>query len=332
MFGLKRFFSSKSAKKTSQQYPYKPELLFNNGNKITDCATVSGRFSGRMLGVNSYVNAELSNFESSVLYDMGATMQDAEQLAKMLPRVPMVLPRLMQSIRAKETTAQDIADLISQDAVLVADVMRLTKSPFYKTRAKITSLQHAVVLLGREGVQRLVASAILKPLIGTRGGFFMEMSAKMLWEHAEKTAQAAFRLSSSTEETRFHAYLAALLVNLGFTVGLKILDRNFDSSSSPHAEDFYLAFNRKCLELSATIAQSWGMPSEIVAALKNFSNEKRQVNNELEANLYVAYYLAQAEMLSDKLEFDIENLHILLNQKPCVNCQKIMSILMEEDG
>ncbi len=327
MFGLKKLFTRKKPQQYSAPQPYPPQLLLNSNGNIIDCEKINAQFHGRLLGVNSFVETNCNAFENKVLQELEKILQNPQKLARMLPRVPLVLPRLMKSLRDDKTTAQDIAGLISEDAVLVADVMRLTESPFYKTRNKITSLKHAVVMLGREGIKRLVASAVLKPLLNVKGGFFMQLSSKLLWEHSEKTSYTAYQLTTTDEEQRFYAYLAGLLNNLGFTVGLKILDEIFDSRDAPNSRGFYKAFDRQCRIITLHIAKSWSMPDSIIRAFELQTDPSHHSAGELDVNLYLADHLAKAQMLAQQLTLDPANSSILVNDSACLKCQASLTNL-----
>ncbi len=332
MFGLNKLFSRKKTPAVNDNpLSYPPVLLFNYNGQITNCSEIDRQFFGQMLGVTSFIDAEMNSFEKQVLQETERILGNPDELNRMLPRIPLVLPRLMKALRNEQSTAEEIAALISEDATLVAEVMRLTQSPFYRTRQKITSLKHAIVLLGREGIKRLTASAIMKPLLNARGGFFMQMSSVQLWEHSDKTANTAYRLPNDDEQQRFHTYLAGLMQNLGFTVGLKIMDKLFDSSSgnAPRSRNFLREFDRQCRVISLHIAKNWSMPEVIANAFALQSGALEIKATLLDQNLYVADRLAKTQMLEKRLEIDINQTSIMLDNKPCLVCRPLMNILTE---
>jgi len=301
MFGLGKLFGKSGATNTNQKLKYPPAFSINTAQRSIQPEEINQNYYSLLLGVNSPLDNNLNNFEKKSLAELEDTLNNRDRLAGMLPRLPLVLPRLMKLLREEKSTAHDIAALIKEDPTLVADVMRLTESPFYKTRNKITSLEHAVVMLGREGVKRLVASAILKPLLNNKNGFFMKMSSALLWDHAEKNSQVAYEITRGEDQTRFHAYLAGLLGNLGFTVGLKILDKTFTSDEAPHNLPFFPKFEKYCRLMSAEIAQAWGMPNPVIDSLKVQAEKCSSNVSELDLGLYIADLITKTSLLRKQL-------------------------------
>ena len=76
-----------------------------------------------------------------------------------LPTIPGVVQLLVRMAEDDRSTVADLDQLISQDQVLSARVLCLVNSPFYGFTGKISSVSHALVLLGFNVVKGLVLSA-----------------------------------------------------------------------------------------------------------------------------------------------------------------------------
>ena len=88
-----------------------------------------------------------------------------------LPTLPGVVQLLVQMVKDENSTAMDLGRVISQDQALSARVLRMVNSPFYGFSGKISSVSHALVLLGFNVVKGLVLSAaVFESLISEMKG------------------------------------------------------------------------------------------------------------------------------------------------------------------
>jgi len=324
MFNLKRLFTTNRETgnqfDNSTEFPPAIELQYNDA--FIRPETIDQVFYGKLLGVNSVIEQELNPFESNVLKLLNNLLKQDLRSSNLLPRLPAILPKIMSSLRDENSTAIDIARLIENDPVLVADVMRLVNSPFYMTRNKIATLQQATLMLGRDGLRKLVAGAIMKPLLNQKNGYFSTMASPSLWEHSGKTALAASVINSGSEEDLFHAYLAGILHNIGYTLSFKLMDSVFDANHSPNSKEFHIRFVELSQNLTQRIAQAWTMPQPVCAALNTQQAiASDNLSHALARNHYIADKLAKTAIVSEKLAISPQQTNILVNQKICGECR-----------
>jgi len=93
-----------------------------------------------------------------------------------LPTLPKVVEKLMTMVESPDVSPKDVGKLISSDQVLGARVLRLVNSPFYGFPGRISSISHAIILLGFNVIKGVVLSASVFDL--------MERSMVGLWEHS----------------------------------------------------------------------------------------------------------------------------------------------------
>ena len=67
---------------------------------------------------------------------------------KDLPTLPTVLEEVSRLLEDPQSSSQQIAKLISRDQVLSAKVLKMVNSPIYGFPGRISTIQHALVLLG----------------------------------------------------------------------------------------------------------------------------------------------------------------------------------------
>ncbi|MCD6569780.1 MAG: HDOD domain-containing protein [Deltaproteobacteria bacterium] len=185
-----------------------------------------------------------------------------------LPTLPVVVQRLTKMVESPDVTAKDVGKLISADQVLTARVLRLVNSPFYGFPGRISSISHAVILLGFNVIKGVVLSASVFDL--------MEKSMLGLWEHSLGCAVVAGTISRSLgipepEEIS----TAALLHDIGKVVVsvslredydtiLRIVDK--DKSLFKDAELNLLGTDHS--EIGAWLSDEWNLPERLAIPIE----------------------------------------------------------------
>ena len=93
-----------------------------------------------------------------------------------LPTLPGVLEFVNSMVDEDSSNAQSLGEIIARDQVLSAKVLRLVNSPFYGFPGRISSVNHAIVLLGFNVVKGLLLSTAVFDSLADE--------AKGLWEHS----------------------------------------------------------------------------------------------------------------------------------------------------
>src|SRR5947207_5494854 len=78
-----------------------------------------------------------------------------------LPPFSPVLTRLLATLADEDVSFGELAAIIETDAVLTGNVLRVVNSPLYGRRSSITSVRHAVAILGAVKTRNLVLSLSL---------------------------------------------------------------------------------------------------------------------------------------------------------------------------
>lgn len=229
---------------------------------------IDATFYGLILGVQSALESKPNSFERRVLRELERMVASDISHSSLVPRLPSVMPRVMSTLRDQDSSAAQLAAELGRDAVLVSEVIRLSNSALYRVGGEITSLERAVFTLGRTGIRQLVANAAFKPLINLNAGYFTRLSGTLLWEQSEKTAIGCDWMARQERADRFHAYLAAIVQNVGLTVGLQVLDRHFDGKEVPHSQQFRERLIRQSRILTLKIARQWAFPPAVLDALE----------------------------------------------------------------
>ena len=116
------------------------------------------------------------------------TQYKGEVLAvKSLPTLPSALVEMNSMLEDSNISTEQIAELISKDQVLSAKVLKMVNSPIYGFPGRISSVHHALVLLGFNVVRGLLLSTSV----------FENLPAHMnkLWDHSMATSLASAEIA-----------------------------------------------------------------------------------------------------------------------------------------
>jgi HD-like signal output (HDOD) protein len=197
------------------------------------------------------------------------TLDEVCERALRLPCAPALLPRLIIALDSPDTTADDIADLITVDPGLAASTLRLANSAYFGASMRAENLSQAVVRLGQQELFRLAALALVSRWeTGVGRGEAGDFS-----RHALCTALAAEALAESSERVSPQtAYTTGLLCDLGKLALTHTCEEFFPAIRAYAAE-------KKCVwtvaevavlgysnvQVGAQLLRAWNFPALLVS-------------------------------------------------------------------
>jgi putative nucleotidyltransferase with HDIG domain len=132
-----------------------------------------------------------------------------------LPTVVMEINRLLQDVNAP---IEKLVDMLEKDPSMVLKILRLVNSSFYGFRSKISSLRHAVTLMGYSTVQHAVVTVAVIDSLKTETplkGF----DITRFWTHSLSVAVMCRHLAAQTKLTDPNeAFTAGLIHDIGKVV------------------------------------------------------------------------------------------------------------------
>ena len=141
------------------------------------------------------------------------TAVESDQLV--LPTLPEVALKIREAVEGENTSAQQIADTLSQDASLSARLIQVSNSPLYRSRNPIEDLQMAVTRLGIRMVRDLVISLAMKQIYQATSDVLDEHFRKS-WNTAVEVAAICRMLATTVPGINpEQALLAGLIHNIG---------------------------------------------------------------------------------------------------------------------
>lgn len=216
--------------------------------------------------------------------------------AVIVPRVPSVIPQLLNSLRSKTISAGELSRQIVKDVVLVGEVINTVNSALYNPADRINSLEKAVMVLGEEGLRLVIAKVAFRPIINLNAGQFTRRAAPHIWGQSEKCAVACHTLARDMDP--FHAFLTGLMKNVGLIIAFRLLDQTCEEGKFKYSPAFQPIFSSVAATLSYRIAQRWEFPEHVILALQQQAGGRKAIEwSPLGHLLHTADLIAKMRLL-----------------------------------
>ncbi|MFP4167789.1 MAG: HDOD domain-containing protein [Desulfonatronovibrionaceae bacterium] len=211
-----------------------------------------------------------------------------------LPTLPTVLDEVTRLIQDPSSSTEEVAAVISRDQVLSAKVLKMVNSPIYGFPRRISTIQHALVLLGLNVIRGLIISTSVFDV--------MAKSMVGLWEHSLGCALACSSVAKKAGLKDPEEYsVSGLLHDLGkvvIVVQLPELKEEVDSLVREKdliyidAENEVLGFGHD--RVNAWLADHWNLPKNIREGLAwHHRPRSAQLYPEVACVVHVADFLAR---------------------------------------
>ncbi len=183
----------------------------------------------------------------------------------LLPRAAALIPQLIALVRQTDLPVPAIAARMGKDPVLVAELMRLAGSPYYRVQGQVADLEQAISLIGLQGLQTVIARVLLKPIYQSAPGPLIGRASARMWDHSEALARHTAILAEPAGQAIFDGYVVGMLHDTGWTVALTVIDRANITLTLPPSAAFASALQDRVHRLFGQAAQRWHITREFTA-------------------------------------------------------------------
>lgn len=195
--------------------------------------------------------------------DLKLERKDQILAVKDLPTLPKVLDEVSRLVKDPDSSTEQMAKLIAMDQVLSAKVLKMVNSPIYGFPGRISSIHHALVLLGFNVLRGVIVSTSVMDI--------MNQNMVGLWEHSVGCALASSTIArhvglKDVEDVS----VAGLLHDLGKVVtAIQLPDLKTGVEAMVKAKDMTYLDAEKALmgfghdRVNAWIADHWKLPPSI---------------------------------------------------------------------
>src|SRR3954463_4892758 len=179
-----------------------------------------------------------------------------------LPSLPAIAVQVLELAQKDHVDIAEIARVISKDPALSSKILRTVNSSFYGRANTISTISHALVLLGLQSVKTLVLGfSLVGNLSKAKSKGFKHVT---YWRRSVYAATAARMLASKLQVLQQEeCFLGALLMDIGMLVFDQVLGEEYGQlhdSATTHqqlAELEQKAFGLTHGEASGVLAEQW---------------------------------------------------------------------------
>ncbi|MCU0575933.1 MAG: HDOD domain-containing protein [Desulfobacterota bacterium] len=216
-----------------------------------------------------------------------------------LPPMPQVAQKAREVISNPASSFKDLAKVIETDQAIVTRILKIANSPFYGLSGKVSSVQHASVVLGAKTLMEVLTLACSSEILGkTLSGY--DLDAGELWKHSLAVASAsriiAGRVNRSLEQD---AFSAGLIHDVGkiildpFILERKAAFKAFVDEGREtflDAEKHILGFDHA--ELASEACRLWHIPASITLAIRHHHDPAPSDGDQLSFIVHMADAIA----------------------------------------
>jgi len=190
------------------------------------------------------------------------------ETAENLPTLPGIAAKLLQAFQKENPDIDEIGEVLATDPPLSAKVLKIVNSSFYSLPSKITSVNHAIKLLGINSVKNLALSFSLVNMFNYRLSKTLERN--LFWKDSLIGAIAVKLIGEKIIKSFSDSddiFFLGLLQNIGFFTLSCCMPKQYDlvmvefhkNGSQVHeVESQSLGFNH--MEIGEYMTKTWGLP------------------------------------------------------------------------
>lgn len=143
------------------------------------------------------------------------TLDEMIGKSQVLPSLPEIYLRVSEQLADESVTTQQIGDTLQHDPAIATRVLKLVNSAYHGLPNQVSSVAHAVKLLGRERLRHILRGSLLKGVVSDYDNPAYSMLE--FWQHSIKTAIIARQLAQEVDtfEPPESMFTAGLLHDIG---------------------------------------------------------------------------------------------------------------------
>ena len=194
-----------------------------------------------------------------------------------IPTLPIVIEKITRLLQNPSTSAEEIGKAITTDQALASKVLKLVNSAFYGFPGKISTITHAVVILGFSTVKNVVLTASIFDAFSKRVSLSQNFDLQKFWLHSIACGAAsqciARHIGYAAKE---ECFIAGLIHDVGKIIMCYYLPDEFETVVTDRIRKDCLFYEseKEVLhithqELGGIIAERWNLPAALQSAVKN---------------------------------------------------------------
>ena len=232
-----------------------------------------------------------------------------------LPSLPEVVTKVTQLVQDPKSSAEDLGKVISHDSGLTSRVLKLVNSAYYGFPKQISSIQHAIMILGFTTIKGLVLSSSIFKIFSPKNNLVNNLDYKQFWKHSLLTAIASKKLYADMFfEDDDNIFSAAILHDIGKLILDQYDHNNYMNVIKNTPDQIYanqvLEAEQKYCEVTHPyighiVASGWNLPPVLADVIKyHHAPLESEEHEKITTVVYFANIISQ--LVLDKGEFSME--------------------------
>jgi class 3 adenylate cyclase/HD-like signal output (HDOD) protein len=189
-----------------------------------------------------------------------------------LPSPPAAVLQIIKTCSDADVTSRKIADLVSANPVLSAELLRIVNSAYFGMPRKVGTVAHAVTVLGQKALRNLILCICVRDVL--RAHPIRGFDTASYTDDALRRAASARCVGESRGLDADECFTIGLLQDLGLLAMVHVQPekadcwgelRELDPEARRRAER--QRFGTTHDEVAAALAHTWQLPSELAGAM-----------------------------------------------------------------
>lgn len=257
--------------------------------------------------------------------------------------LPMVIQGILEVTSNKNSSAADLTNIIEGDPALTAKILSIANSAYYGFVKRVSTISHAVVILGFQEIQSIALGMSVVQLFNHRGSVFREK----LWRHSFAVGVATRMIASYFNLKMDGKYfVGGLLHDIGkifldqyvpevYNKLLTEMDLEDNIYTYHDLEESF--FGIKHAEIGDKLLNSWMFPSDITEAVAyHHTPGVSKIAPEFVACVHLADVLCTIKGISpikynSFLPVDRDILHVIYSLKEDFDTEDMLKLLYQLD-
>jgi putative nucleotidyltransferase with HDIG domain len=224
-----------------------------------------------------------------------------------IPPVPHVLQQLLALADNPKTTSADLEKIVEREPALVAQLLKWVNSAFYSLPRRVSSISHAMILLGFSTVKSIASGMILIDVFDDLTGLSKDY-VMSVWKHTLTGANLVKIIAKKEPmQKKDDLFLSAMIHDVGYLVMRQYFGNKYQelvhANPFPTVSDEGKSFEIDHAQIGAALLTEWKFPEPVIELVRNHHNPEPPEElvsdlNYLRACDYLAYQHNIEEFLS----------------------------------
>jgi len=221
-----------------------------------------------------------------------------------MPAFPKSVQKILELTRDVNCAPKDLVQVIDHDPVVMVKILKVVNSAYYALPRKITSINHAVVLLGFNPIKNLALSIAAIGMLPQTSAAGFDSHQYLL--HSLSTAGLARKIAQRLDDADpMDCFTAGLLHDFGKAVFAQFMPAEF-SQALAHSKATKCSLHHALREVigvdhtvvGAMLVEKWRLAPALVETIRNQHGDKL-LDTEMVACVFAANQISKTLAFGD---------------------------------